>query len=341
MDNTNSYRRLNILNGKFVLTAKSRAKRPWLGIIEPVQEIKLPSYDEKCNLCPGTIRSNGTKNNVYGNTFVFINDVPSLLNTEDSEEMLNSNLFKQYIERGVCEVLCYTPVHNKTMVTMSIEEIYEVIMMWQSRYVELGSKDFINHVQIFETRGAEMGNSQPHPHGQIWAQESIPTLPSIEIERQQEYYVKNNKVMLEAYLKHELKTKERIIFESDVFVILMPFWADWPFETLILPKSQLTSIDELNEDQSYDLAKTLSILAKTYATFFERPLYGAPYMGIHQKPTDGNEYPYIRFHIHFEPPLLTPNRLKYQASYEKFAESQRDITVEDAAARLRKITEQL
>lgn len=333
------YRVYNPLKDKWSLVSPHRALRPWSGQIEKQEEGDFPDYDPQCYLCPGNKRVGNNINPKYTSTFIFINDHSALLptaseNSPKPEE--NSEFFKTEEETGICEVICYSPSHNKTMMSMSIQELEKVIDLWKERFTTIGSRQDINHVLIFENRGKEMGASNPHPHGQIWAQQHIPHLSAVEIEQQQKYFRTKGKNMLLEYLREEIKKGKRLVYENSDFAVVVPFWAEWPYETLILPKFHIDGIDRLNKKQSTNLAEILSLVTKTYAVVFDRPKYGASYtMGIHQKPTNGKDYPELQMHIHFEPPWLTSSRLKFMVGYERFAEQQRDITPEQAAEALR------
>ena len=236
--NEHPHRRYNPLLDEWVLVSPHRAKRPWQGQNETLPEDNRPEYDENCYLCAGNIRSNGIKNDNYTNCFVFENDFSALLQEEINFES-NSNvndLFRLKPERGINKVICFSPKHNLTLAEMQVSDIEKVVKTWQEQYLELGNHDFINYVQIFENKGSVMGCSNPHPHGQIWAQSSLPT----EVEKTQNnlkaYFDKHNKTLLEDYLKEELKLDERIVIENDHFVVLVPFWAIWPYETMIVSK---------------------------------------------------------------------------------------------------------
>lgn len=335
------YRVYNALKDKWSLVSAYRSSRPWFGQIEKVEESTIPDYDPHCYLCPGNKRVGDKVNPKYTSTFVFINDHSALLpiTTEGSSGAEEKNdLFKIEKETGVCEVVCYSPSHNKTMMSMSHQELEKVIDIWKERFNVIGSMQDINHVLIFENRGKEMGASNPHPHGQIWAQKHIPYLASIEIKQQKKYFRTKGKNMLLEYLKEEVRKGERMVYENPDFAVVVPFWAEWPYETMILPKTHISGIDGLNKQQVTNLAQVLSLITKIYAVVFDRPKYGASYtMGIHQKPTDQKDYPELQMHIHFEPPWLTPSRLKFMVGYERFGEQQRDITAEQAAQTLRKI----
>lgn len=340
-----SYRRWNPLTGEPSLVSSHRLSRPWDGQTEKIDEPTVPDYEKSCYICPGNRRVGGQVNPQYIETFVFGNDTPALLATvvETSPGSLKTtshNLFREERETGVCEVISYSPKHNKTMANMSVEEIEKVVSLWRERFIEIGSRQDINHVLIFETRGSEMGSSNSHPHGQIWAQEHIPNIPALENDKQKKYFDETGRNLLLDYVNQEIAKDERLVYANEDFVVLVPYWVEWPYETMILPRSRISGIDESNHDQAISLAESLSLITRVYSSLFERPKYGASYlMGIHQRPTDKKDHPEWQMHIHFQPPYLTPSRLKFQAGYERFGEKQRDITAEQAARILRKAAE--
>jgi UDPglucose--hexose-1-phosphate uridylyltransferase len=342
MSDIRPYYVYNALTGEWTpLVSPHRTARPWQGQRESITEAEMPEHDEKCYLCPGTTRNTGQKNPEYSKTYVFTNDFAALLPPAESEQEIPSSdspLLQKRNEDGTCEVLCYSPLHNKTLTNMNLDEIVQVINLWRERYSELGKLSYINHVQIFESRGKEVGASNPHPHAQIWAQKHIPLLPQKELETQIKYQETYHKNLLIDYGKLELKRNQRIIQENDDFILLVPHWAMWPYETMILPKADRTGIDQLTKGEIKNLAAILSVITKKYSVLFRRPHYGAPYMmGIHQRPTDGKEHTSVQLHIHFEPPLLTPDRQKILAGYERLAQPQRDLTPEKAAETLRNV----
>lgn len=341
-----SYRVYNPLKNKWSLVSPHRVQRPWSGQIEKIDEENVPDYEPNCYLCPRNKRVEGKVNPKYTSTFSFVNDHSALLFNivppGNPIEADSNELFKTEKETGICEVVCYSPSHNKTMMNMSISELEKVVDIWKKRFKAIGEIKDINHVLIFENRGKEMGASNPHPHGQIWAQKHIPHLAAVEIEQQKKYFRTKRKNMLLEYADEEIKKGERLIYQNPNFVVVVPFWAEWPYETVVLPRSQISGIDKLGKRQVANLAKSLSIVTKTYAVVFQRPKYGASYtMGIHQKPTDGKDHPQLQMHIHFEPPWLTPSRLKFMVGYERFGEQQRDITPEQAAETLRNAVESI
>jgi len=330
--NNTPHRRKNILTGDWVLVSPHRTKRPWQGKKDKPQQVELIDYDSNCYLCPGNERAGGAKNPNYTGTYSFQNDFAALL--EGPEETFKEGLLEAESESGICKVICYHPNHSLTLPLMEERDIAEVITLWQKEYTDLGSDPNINHVQIFENKGAIMGCSNPHPHGQIWAQRSIPQEVEKKVVRQKSYWDQNNSSLLGDYLKQELNSKERIVLENESYVALVPYWAVWPFETMIVPKRHITSILELSQQEVSDYASILKGLTIRYDNLFETSF---PYSaGIHQSPTDGKDNNHWHMHMSFYPPLLRSAEVKkFMVGYEMFANPQRDITAEQAAQRLR------
>ncbi|HEX8270464.1 MAG TPA: UDP-glucose--hexose-1-phosphate uridylyltransferase [Flavobacterium sp.] len=333
------HRRYNPLIGEWVLVSPHRAKRPWQGQKEAISSTVLPEFEAECYLCPGNTRANGVTNEKYQDVYVFGNDFPALLLDEvDMENDLNP-LFQLKPERGINKVVCFSPRHDLTIPEMEVTAIEKVIAAWQQQYLEIGSKDFINYVQIFENKGSVMGCSNPHPHGQIWAQSSLPTQVEKTQRNLQEYFQKNGQSLLADYLTEELIREERVVIENDHFAVLVPFWAIWPYETLIISKRHFGNITELTKDEASAFADILKRLTVRYDNLFNTSF---PYSsGIHQTPTDGEEHPEWHFHMHFYPPLLRSATVrKFMVGYEMMAEAQRDISPEKSAAILRDLPEQ-
>lgn len=329
------HRRFNPLTNQWVLVSPHRAKRPWQGQTEKSAQVERPSYDPECYLCSGNTRASGTTNNKYDSTFVFTNDYSALL-PDTPEGELNEGLFKAKAERGLSRVICFSPNHSLTVPEMEVNDIKKVIDVWTNEYKVLGAKNFINHIQIFENKGSIMGCSNPHPHGQIWAQSSIPDEVSKECDSQKEYFIKHGKTLLSDYLTAELEKDERIVVENETFVALVPFWAIWPFETMILPKRPIQNITELSEAEKMDFADIYKKLTIKYDNMFE---VSFPYSaGIHQAPTDGVDHPEWYMHMHFYPPLLRSASVKkFMVGYEMMANAQRDITAEQSADKLKNL----
>ena len=323
-----SHKRFNILTGEWVLVSPHRAKRPWQGQNETVNNEVRPSYDESCYLCAGNTRINGEVNPNYDNVFVFTNDFAAL--QKDSKSFsVNDGLLMAKSETGICKVICFSPDHSKSLAHMTPIEIQKVVFAWQREYKELAAIKDINYVQIFENKGAVMGCSNPHPHGQIWSQSTLPNEVVKKNTQQLNYFNKNNSSLLGDYLAQELEKQERIIFENDAFVVLVPFWAVWPFEAMIIPKKQQANILELNEDEALLYSEAISILTKAYDKLFNTSF---PYSsGIHQAPTDENANKHWHWHMSFYPPLLRSATVKkFMVGYEMFGSPQRDITAESA-----------
>tara|TARA_R110002051_G_scaffold63132_5_gene114947 strand:+ start:58759 stop:59799 length:1041 start_codon:yes stop_codon:yes gene_type:complete len=333
--NEHPHRRLNILTGEWVLVSPHRNQRPWQGKVEKVVLSTKKIYDEDCYLCPTNTRMGGTQNPNYKKAYAFTNDFSALL-PETPENHTDNQLFKAKSEKGICKVVCFSPDHSETLPVMEENAIAEVISLWQKEYSELGQLEYINHVQIFENKGDIMGCSNPHPHGQIWAQESIPQETIKKTKNQSNYFKVNKKSMLLDYVAQELAANERIIIENEHFVAVVPYWAIWPYETIIIPKRHLQNISQLRHDEKLAYASIIKALTIKYDNLFSTSF---PYSaGIHQAPTDGLEHPEWHFHMSFFPPLLRSASVKkFMVGYEMFADPQRDITAEQAAAVLKKL----
>ena len=325
-----SHRRFNPLTSEWILVSPHRTQRPWQGKTEQNSHQQIPSYKPDCYLCPKNERANGNRNPDYSSTFVFDNDFSALKNDSELLDINESELLKVKSEKGICRVVCFSPKHNITLAQLEVADILNVVKTWQDEYSTLGSKPFINYIQIFENKGEIMGCSNPHPHGQIWAQESIPNLSLQEQNNQLNYFRNKNKTLLNDYLNLEKQKNERIVFENDSFILLVPFWATWPFETMIISKRSVGNILQLTEKEVKDFAEVLKITTVKYDNIFDVPF---PYSaGIHQAPTDGKEHPEWHFHMHFFPPLLRSATIKkFMVGYEMLAEPQRDITPERSA----------
>jgi UDPglucose--hexose-1-phosphate uridylyltransferase len=333
--NEDPHRRYNPLNNEWVLVSPHRSKRPWQGQNEKIVSDALPQYDPSCYLCPGNVRANGTHNPNYKEAFVFENDFAALKQDEiDWKTNPNTTFFNAQPERGISKVVCFSPNHNETLPEMAVAEIENIIQTWQQEYTTLGNIDYINYIQIFENKGIVMGCSNPHPHGQIWAQSSLPTQVEKTQNNLKAYFDQYQRTLLQDYIQEELQKEERIVIENDHFVALVPFWAIWPFETMIVSKRAVTKITDFNTDEVRDFALILKGLTIKYDNLFETSF---PYSsGIHQAPTDGIEHPEWHFHMHFYPPLLRSATVKkFMVGYEMMGESQRDITPEKSAAMLR------
>jgi UDPglucose--hexose-1-phosphate uridylyltransferase len=331
------HKRFNPLTGDWVLVSPHRAKRPWQGQVEKANIEERPSYDPKCYLCPGNERAGGKTNPDYKGTFVFTNDFSALLTDSPAGEVNDGELFQAKSERGICRVICFNENHNITIPEMEVADIRKVVDMWCEQFEELGNNPLINYVQIFENKGSIMGCSNPHPHGQIWSSSGIPEEPGKEGATQLDYFSKHDRTMLSDYLAAELEKKERLLAENDSFVALIPFWAVWPYEAMIISKRAVQNILQLNGDERTGLADIYRQLTIMYDNLFETSFaYSA---GLHQAPTDGVDYPEWHLHMHFYPPLLRSATVKkFMVGYEMLANPQRDITAEQAAERLRNLS---
>ena len=330
----NSHRRYNPLTDEWVLVSPYRSNRPWQGKVEANPFLLRSAYDENCYLCPTNRRANKEINPDYSSTFVFDNDFSSLKTNLDEINLNKIKLLKAKSEKGICRVVCFSPRHDVTLAELNYEEIKNIINTWKNEFLTLGKKSFINYVQIFENKGEIMGCSNPHPHGQIWAQETIPNEPFKEQTNQYNYFKENDRTLLSDYITTEKKEHERIVYENENFILLVPFWAVWPFETMIISKRPINNILQLTDIEISDFADIIKSTAVKYDNIFE---ISFPYSaGIHQAPTDGLDHPEWHFHMHFYPPLLRSATVKkIMVGYEMLAEPQRDITPERSAEILR------
>ncbi|TRX57978.1 UDP-glucose--hexose-1-phosphate uridylyltransferase [Thalassomonas sp. M1454] len=329
------HRRFNPLIGEWVLVSPHRAKRPWQGQEEATDVEQKPSYDESCYLCKGNTRINGVKNPEYTSTFVFTNDFAAL--NEDTPEFSSEDpLFKIASERGESRVICFSPDHGKSLPELSQQAVVDVVSTWQEQCADLGKK--YNWVQVFENKGAVMGCSNPHPHGQIWAQNQLPTLVSKKQHNLSEYFAEHKSNLLLDYVQRELEHKERIVVENSDWLVVVPYWAAWPFETLLLPKFSVQRMTDLNAEQKQSLADILRKITAKYDNLFQCSF---PYsMGWHGAPYDGENHPEWLLHASFLPPLLRSASVKkFMVGYEMLAEAQRDLTAEQAATRLAALSE--
>jgi len=329
------HRRLNILTGEWVLVSPHRTKRPWQGRVEGHPAEKGPSYDPGCYLCPGNVRAGGHKNPKYENTFAFDNDFSAILpGTPEAE--FRDGLLTAKGEQGICRVLCFSPDHSLTLPEMSLEGIVKVIELWQNEYETLGSLPYVNHVMIFENKGEIQGCSNPHPHGQIWAQSSLPNEVLKKNTQQKKYYDQTGNSLLSDYLAQEMQSGERIVAKNEQMAALVPFWAVWPYEAMIIPLRHQQHIGQMTQAEKEAFASILKMLTAAYDRLFN---VSFPYSsGIHQSPTDGDPHPEWHWHMSFYPPLLRSATVKkFMVGYEMFGEAQRDITPEWAAGRLREL----
>ena len=332
------HRRLNLLTNEWVLVSPHRTKRPWQGQVEKTRPEERPAYDPKCYLCPGNERAGGNQTPTYSSTFVFDNDFAALLPDGPRGDASEGPFFRRQAETGICRVICFHPRHDLTLPEMEHAEIRTVVDTWAQQVAELGARPDISYVQVFENKGAAMGASNPHPHGQIWSSFTVPQDPAKEDARQFDYHHANERPLLMDYLDAELRAGERIVVENEHWVALCPWWAVWPFETILLPRAHVTSLPALSGGQRDALATILKRLLTRYDNLFETPF---PYsMGWHGEPTDGVSHPWWQLHAHFFPPLLRSATVrKFMVGYELLANPQRDITPEQAATRLREVAE--
>jgi len=332
------HRRLNPLTGEYVLVSPHRTQRPWQGKVERVQEASRPEYDPKCYLCPGNERAGGARNPKYTGTFAFDNDFAALMPHENSGHANDDPLFCVEPEYGICRVVCFSPRHDLSLPELSAEEIADVISVWTDETRILSQNPNFTSVQVFENKGELMGCSNPHPHSQIWATQRLPNEPAKELIQQRAYLAKHGRPMLEDVVLRELESNQRVVVKNDHWVALVPFWAMWPFETIVLPRFSATSLLDLQSAQRMSLADILKRLTTKYDNLFE---ISFPYsMGFHQAPFDSQEHPEWTLHMHFYPPLLRSATIrKFMVGFEMLGMPGRDITPESAAERLRELSE--
>ena len=330
------HRRWNPLTRAWVLVSPQRTQRPWQGEVEKATTAPALQYDPSCYLCPGNTRAGGKVNPQYTGTFIFENDFAALRPDipAASMDVASAGLLRAETERGTCRVLCFDPRHDLTLATMELPAIRRVVDQWAAQAADLGALPEIRYVQIFENRGSMMGASNPHPHGQIWATEHIPDEPALELLAQREYLATTGKTLLAAYLEIESQQRERIVAENESWVALVPFWAVWPFELLVLPKRRVAMLEELTEPERDGFANILHTVTAGYNHVFETPF---PYsMGLHPAPFDDQPHPEWHLHAHFYPPLLRSATVrKFMVGFELLGSPQRDITAETAADLLR------
>jgi len=327
------HRRFNALLREWVLVSPHRTQRPWQGKVEKLARPPVVTFDPNCYLCPGNKRAGGARTPPYTETYVFDNDYPAMLPDVATVQFDSSGLLVGKAEQGICQVMCFSPRHDLTVPQMSVEELRRVVNAWVEQYCALGQIPWINHVQIFENRGEMMGASNPHPHCQIWANASLPNLPTRELASFKEYHAGKHSCLLCDYLKLELQLNVRVVCQNDAFAAVVPFWAVWPFESLVLSKRHLASIDQLSAEERELLGDILRRITIRYDNLFETAF---PYsMGFHQKPTDGGGYEEWHLHAHYFPPLLRSATIqKFMVGYELLGSPQRDVTPERAAAQL-------
>jgi UDPglucose--hexose-1-phosphate uridylyltransferase len=332
------HRRRNALTNEWVLVSPHRAARPWHGEVAQLQTAPAPAYESTCYLCPGNARAGGMRNPLYTCTFVFDNDYAALKpqTLRERLDVEGKGLLVAEAESGICRVICFSPRHDLTLATMSLDEIDPVVRTWVEQFKELGKLEAVNYVQIFENRGAMMGASNPHPHCQIWATASITQEPSKELIAQQAYLKLHGSCLLCDYVELEERQQVRVVCRNDDFLALVPFWAVWPFEILICSRRHFASMNDFTSNDIRSLSRILHDVTSTYDRVFDVPF---PYsMGFHQSPTDDLAHPEWHFHAHFYPPLLRSATIrKFMVGFEMLGTPQRDITAESAATRLREL----
>ena len=331
-----SHRRRNPLTGDWVLVSPHRAKRPWQGQVEKPQLNESEAHDPECYLCSGNTRITGETNPDYDGTFVFTNDFAALMKDIPESQQSNDDLFTLEAARGTSRVICFSPEHNKTLPEMSLAALEEVINTWQQEVADL-SKDYV-WVQVFENKGAAMGCSNPHPHGQIWANDFIPNEVAKAELNQKAYFDKHGSSLLLDYAQKESKNGARTVVETEHWLAVVPYWAAWPFETLLMPKFSCAKLTDINSEQKADLAIAIKKLTSRYDNLFQCSF---PYsMGWHGAPNNLDSTQHWQVHAHFYPPLLRSATVrKFMVGYEMMAEPQRDLTPEQAAERLQALSD--
>jgi UDPglucose--hexose-1-phosphate uridylyltransferase len=328
------HRRRNPLTGEWVLVSPRRLERPWQGeTLETAGSVPLPPYDPACYLCPGNLRANGRRNPPYETTFSFDNDYAALIDDVPAAGLDERELLVAQSERGRCRVLCYTPRHDLGIAAMDLPSVRAIVDAWAEQYLTLIALPYVSAVTIFENRGSMMGASEPHPHAQIWADESVPVELFKETCGLKAYADAHGECLLCAYASFEVENEERLVYANEHVCIVVPFWAVWPFESLVLPRRHVRGLDELAGEERDAFADAMQTLTARYDRLFGVPF---PYsMGLHQRP-NGGAHDEWHLHAHYYPPLLRSATIrKYQVGYEMLAQPQRDFTPEDAARRLR------
>lgn len=325
------HRRRNALTGEWVLCSPHRATRPWQGQQERPATERRPPHDPTCYLCAGNLRANGERNPAYRDTYVFDNDFPALLD-EAAPAVDGGPLFQQAPVRGTCRVICFSPRHDLTLAGLAPADLERVIATWQQETARLGQR--YRWVQVFENKGAVMGCSNPHPHGQVWALDALPTIPAQEDEQQRRYAAAHGRPLLLDYVEAELRHGERVVHANADWAVVVPYWATWPFETLLLPRFAAPRLTDLSPAQTATLATALQELLRRYDALFQVDF---PYsMGWHGAPFGPADPSPWQVHAHFHPPLLRSATVKkFMVGFEMLGEAQRDLTPETAAARLR------
>jgi len=333
------HRRLNPLTGRWVIVSAHRSLRPWAGQQEAVVREPARAHDPDCYLCAGNRRANGEVNPHYSGTFVFTNDFAALTpDAGEPPEATEGSLMQAAPARGTCRVVCFSPDHSLTLPRMSLPALEAVVAEWIAQCRELGQR--YRYVQVFENKGAMMGCSSPHPHGQIWATEHVPGEVALEDERQRAHFARHGRAMLLDYVAQEQADGARTVVDTAHWLAVVPYWANWPFETLLLPKAACARLEDLSPEQRADLALALKRLTARYDNLFN---VSFPYsMGWHGAPYDGSDTAPWQLHAHFYPPLLRSATVrKFMAGFELLGDTQRDITPEQAAERLRAVSDEV
>lgn len=332
------HERLNILTGEWLLVSPHRNKRPWQGKVEAPAILKRPDYMPDCYLCPGNKRADGSENPHYTNPFAFTNDFAALRDDTPAGELNERNLLVAKSQTGTCRVICFSPRHDLTLPQMTMEDILKVVNTWCDEFMQLAENPEIKYIQIFENKGEIMGCSNPHPHGQIWAQNDLPMELVKETSQQKKYFDEHGRSLLSDYLQLEMGKKERLVCENEHFVALVPFWAVWPYEILIISRRHVADILQFNDSERLAYADILKRVTTRYDNLFQTSF---PYSaGMHQSPVNDGEHPEWHWHMHFYPPLLRSATVKkFMVGYEMLANPQRDITAEMAAKQLQELSE--
>jgi len=332
------HKRLNALTGDWVLVSPHRTKRPWQGKVEAPAVLQRPPYDANCYLCPGNTRADGSVNPAYTSVYSFTNDYSALLKDTPNGDYNIDDLLVAKSQSGICKVICFSPRHDLTLPELSQGDIEKVVDLWSKEYAELAANPSIKYIQIFENKGEIMGCSNPHPHGQIWSLNDVPVEPAKETIQQKKYYVAKGVSLLSDYLKIELEKQERLVCSNEHFVALVPFWAVWPYETMIISKRQVQHVTQFSDQEKKALADILKRLTTRYDNLFKTSF---PYSaGMHQSPVNDGDHKEWHWHMHFYPPLLRSATVKkFMVGYEMLANAQRDVTPEWAAEKLRSLTE--
>lgn len=332
------HQRRNILTGEWILVSPHRMKRPWQGKVEAPAVFRRPDYVQDCYLCPGNTRADGTVNPAYVDAFAFTNDFAALKDDTPHGDQNINELLVARSQKGACRVICFSPRHDLTLPQMTVGDILKIIELWCEEYRQLADQPYIRYIQIFENKGEVMGCSNPHPHGQIWAQNDLPMEIIKETACQKSWYEQTAHSLLADYLDLEIEKQERLVCDNAHFVALVPFWAVWPYEVLIVSRRHVQDLLQFTDEEKNAYADILKRLTTRYDNLFQTSF---PYSaGIHQAPCNDGLHPWWHWHMHFYPPLLRSATVKkFMVGYEMLANPQRDITPEMAARQLRELSE--